>query len=467
MKYLKAIAFCTAVLVLLLPSLLFLKADPDLWFHVRLGLDYLRMGALPSHDIYSFGQLRPLPINLAWLSELLFGAVYEAFGPAGLLVLKDSIFLLFTLFLMYLAAREYSNYGGVLLLLLFFQPFITPFFNLRTAAVGFLFFILSLLILEMAAKRGWKYLLPLPLMLLFWTNLHGSFLPGLALIAFRALWLSREDRVLLPLSRVAAVLAACFAVTFINPEGAHLHLYAIEQLVSGQHVHVSEWSRLDIERLPWFLIIVFIPLFLLALGGKVENRFFFLLFLAAGFAGCFAVRFSGAFAILGFLLSCGLLKTSRLCSLIEKLNTLPALCIFLLFLALLNVPTAVEESKSAIDFPSGDRSFYPVAAAEFLRAHFHSGNIAVPFFWGGYVLWSLGPDFRVSVDGRNISVYEPEYFERAARGYKEANLSDFLASTTPADFILIERDSPMCAVVVDDGRWRQLYSDGTAVLFVR
>ncbi len=467
MKYLRPVTFVTAVFVLLLPSLLSLGSDPDLWFHVRLGLDYLRLGGFPSHDIYSFGQLRSVPINLAWLSEILFAAVYNTCGRAGLLALKDGIFLLFTVVLIYLAVREYRNYGAVLFLLLFFQPFITPFFNLRTATLGFLFFVLSLLVLEMAKEKGWRCLLPLPVMMLLWTNLHGSFLPGFVLIAFRALWLSNEDASRFPLFRVAVILSSCFAVTFINPEGINLHIYAVQQLIYGQHLHVSEWSRLDIDRLPWFLIIAFIPLLLLSIGGKAENRFFFLLFLLAGFAGCFAVRLSGAFAISGFLVSCSLLKTSKLSLLFEKLNTRSALCIFCLVVAFLNVPDALKGGSRTVGFPSGDEAFYPVEAVGYLRSHFSSGNVALPFFWGGYVLWSLGPDFKVSADGRNISVYDLHYFAKTARGYRKANLPDFLASSAPAGFILIQKDSSLQSVVIRDGRWTQIYSDETAVLFQR
>ena len=55
------------------------RTDPDLWGHVRFGLDWLRTRALPAIDP-SFTQDRPW-VNHEWLSEALMGGAFRSGGP--------------------------------------------------------------------------------------------------------------------------------------------------------------------------------------------------------------------------------------------------------------------------------------------------------------------------------------------------------------------------------------------------
>ena len=45
---------------------------------------------------------------------------------------------------------------------------------------------------------------------------------------------------------------------------------------------------------------------------------------------------------------------------------------------------------------------YPVGAADFVIANDLKGNLFNTYFWGGYLIWRLGPERKVFVDGRNI-----------------------------------------------------------------
>src|SRR5262245_21718954 len=68
------------------------QADPDLFGHVRFGLDILRDRDLPSVDPYSFTQDVPW-INHEWLSELIMGSTYALYGAPGLMLLKSIVVL--------------------------------------------------------------------------------------------------------------------------------------------------------------------------------------------------------------------------------------------------------------------------------------------------------------------------------------------------------------------------------------
>src|SRR5438874_2441475 len=64
--------------------------DPDLWGHVRFGLDFFRYHQLPRIDPYSFTQDRPW-INHEWLSDALSAAAYASPGTLRLAVLKAAV----------------------------------------------------------------------------------------------------------------------------------------------------------------------------------------------------------------------------------------------------------------------------------------------------------------------------------------------------------------------------------------
>jgi len=61
-------------------ALLTTTADPDLWGHVRFGLDMLSTGRLTTTDPYSYTSDIPW-LNHEWLSELIMGAAYRTFAP--------------------------------------------------------------------------------------------------------------------------------------------------------------------------------------------------------------------------------------------------------------------------------------------------------------------------------------------------------------------------------------------------
>ena len=70
--------------------LLATETDPDVWGHLRFGLDWWRTGTLPSVDPYSFTQGRPW-VNHEWLSEAAMAGAYRIGGTIGLVALKAAI----------------------------------------------------------------------------------------------------------------------------------------------------------------------------------------------------------------------------------------------------------------------------------------------------------------------------------------------------------------------------------------
>jgi hypothetical protein len=68
-------------------------ADPDLWAHVRFGLDLWDAKQVVRQDTYSYTSGDAAWINHEWLAEALFAGVYRTSGTAGLIGLKVALTL--------------------------------------------------------------------------------------------------------------------------------------------------------------------------------------------------------------------------------------------------------------------------------------------------------------------------------------------------------------------------------------
>src|SRR5262249_13705264 len=61
---------------------------------------------------------------------------------------------------------------------------------------------------------------------------------------------------------------------------------------------------------------------------------------------------------------------------------------------------------------------FPARAVALLRQSGVRGNMAVPFDWGEYILWHIGPGLKVSIDGRRETLYSDETY-RQSRDFEQ------------------------------------------------
>jgi hypothetical protein len=107
--------------------------------------------------------------------------------------------------------------------------------------------------------------------------------------------------------------------------------------------------------------------------------------------------------------------------------------------------------------------FMPAEAAGYLRINQPKGPLLNSYNWGGYVLWSLYPDYLSFVDGRtdlfDDAILE-EYLDvwRGNDGWQEV-LSKWGIQT-----VLIETDSPLTRELLREG-WTPVHEDDQATVF--
>ena len=158
-------------------------ADPDLWGHVRFGLDILASGSVAQQDVYSYRTGSQPWINHEWLSEVIFATVYDAGGPAGLIAFK----LVVSASIVGLCYRHLRRCGlapfrSALLLILISVPFRMGMGTVRPQLFTYLGTLVLLLLLQTATTERSRRLWALPLLFALWVNLHGGVLAGAGIL---------------------------------------------------------------------------------------------------------------------------------------------------------------------------------------------------------------------------------------------------------------------------------------------
>lgn len=108
---------------------------------------------------------------------------------------------------------------------------------------------------------------------------------------------------------------------------------------------------------------------------------------------------------------------------------------------------------------------FPHNAVSLLKESKISGNLAVEFNWGKYVLWHLGPDIQVSIDGRRETVYPEDVhnvnfsFLYGIRDW-DSHLVDF-----NTEMVLVKKSFAELNLMRQKQGWELLYEDSTSALF--
>ena len=111
---------------------------------------------------------------------------------------------------------------------------------------------------------------------------------------------------------------------------------------------------------------------------------------------------------------------------------------------------------------------FPARLVELLKQSEVAGNMAVPFDWGEYVIWHLGPRMKVSNDGRRETLYSDLSYQQSRDFEHGTGVWNALLKNAPAtDFVLAPLGSPTVNLLSLSQGWLALYKDTCCVVFVR
>jgi hypothetical protein len=108
---------------------------------------------------------------------------------------------------------------------------------------------------------------------------------------------------------------------------------------------------------------------------------------------------------------------------------------------------------------------YPVQAINFLRDHPQPGPLYNSYDWGDFITWYM-PDYPVSIDGRT-DLYGDEL---DTRSFMTTNADPSYANDPvliESNLVLLPPQRPLAYVLRIDPKFKVVYEDSVAVVFVR
>ena len=488
------------------------KADPDLWGHVQYGKEVIQDGHLHPTTTWSYAVQNYRWINHENFAELMLAVADNAGGQTGLLLLKSVLTLILLGLPLWYAVRRGAGLltcMAVTCIVAFgisFHWLIRPHMLSYVCAAG-LICLLTVGVPGVVARRpdnfsGRRWLWSIPALMCFWTNSHGGYVAGMAILA---VWLGLDAIDLFVNSNPqfagtvrhhTLLLGACCAACMVNPYGLELHTWMLSSL-GRPRPEISEWAPLSvfsIQSLPFWLIALVTALCL----ARTDQPRRWPGFVLMGLLAWQALSHHRHLPFLAIMAS--FVLTSHIESLVRQFTKSRTQR------TTAQSATAPDSGRHTFDLAAGgitvvlittllvprltrlhvDRSFYPVTAMQYMADHQLSGRTLVTFNWAQYALAvfaNTDPESRIAVDGRFRTCYPQSiidmYFDLIlgdspiTERYREAASGPFdsaraLEYRSP-DLVLLERTRhpEATAVIRSAGDWCLLYQDSVAELWGR
>jgi hypothetical protein len=434
--------------------------DNSMLTHLRTGLDMVSGHGIPRTDPYSYTAHGTKWVVQSWLPEWTYGWLHRL-GGFRLVVLEQAALLAVLAWLIARLARSGTPLRTVLaagLAIGIGAPFWSP----RPLLFGLLCMALTVTVVE---RRRTPWLL-VPIVWL-WVNSHGSFpLGGVWLVARGAgEWLDWKAWPRETVRYVWAFLGG-LVVSVLNPLGAKLLFFPLN--IAGKSEvfnRVVEWQSPDFHRTGdrFALVLLAVGLALLFRArltwrDSVPAMVFLVLSL-------YAVRNFPIFAIaLAPVLQRILRRPEGAAP--RKAPTESQLRVNRALLATITLGFVVFGALAVVG-DSLDLKGFPVVAADYLDTHGlldQPHRLAHQDSVGNYLEFRFGRRVGVFIDDR-VDMYPL----RVSRDYVDLLSAKPDALTVLArngvDVVLWERTLPLTQVLQASGAWRQLYDDGTWVVF--
>ena len=414
------------------------RADPDLWGHVRYGLDIIADRALHSIDPYSFTQDRPW-LNHEWLSELAMASAYLAAGSHGLMALK-AFFATLVIALAWraLSAASLGAKLGALAWMIFASVHMLS--TVRPQLWSWLAMAALAFVLAKPTPRAYSFL---PLAFCIWANAHGGWVVGLGVLGA---WMAGGGVIELGRrGRTLALVGACALATLVTPNGIRLWEFALETIRFERAISewrplyegasVAEWAAwvgtsLGVVAVLWRRrTIAWPPVLVMAMLAIAALR---VMRIGSLYATVAVVLLSPAIAAAWPALS-------------RPRRPIPSQHRWLVLVPLVAALVAGRQIVSATRgciASEGPWATDREAIAALSAAP--PGRLVTLLEWGQIAIWHLGPRIRVSLDGRRETVYSEAFLRLHDEVVAGSSRGLETLSTWNPDYVLL----PASAITV-------------------
>ncbi|MBI3780730.1 MAG: tetratricopeptide repeat protein [candidate division NC10 bacterium] len=462
---------------------IFTTSDPDFWWHLKNGEQLLAVRRIAGPDVFAYTSTNARWVQHYWLFDILLFLACRAVGFKGLTLLKAA-FVTSVFWILYRSTERSiertpewlsARYGEFnvppasralnCLLVALAAGASRPRFTPRAELASLLMFVLAYHLLATRRERSpYAPLWLLPLQL-FWTNVHGSFILGLLLpwpfVLADIPWIDRLKEKPTPQLRerprhwaILVVSAALLpAVSLLNPSGYRLLLFPFRMMAKSDLLQIAEWiSPLETMRRegsvtdPDFWILLALLGIALLVGGLWVRR----LDLAGGLlAVVFAVlalkhvRMISFFALTAppFIAATAVAIRTRM----SQRRDGAATCVrwagpsaVWLVLIILGVHRVGWDARFIFGLGIDEWSV-PSQAARFIEEKGLHGRMLNSHDLGGYLIWRLGPERKVFIDGRyeTYSLFPETLLADHRRAFRSADQFQTVAARYGITYVIL------------------------------
>ncbi len=468
----------------------------DIWWHLRTGQYIVSQKIFPFCNTFSHTALFHPWIAYSWLTEIIFYYV-SILGFNWLILLKTCLIIITFMVVLkttYLASNK--NFNLSVLITLFMMHVSSGSWLLRPQLFSFLFTAFFVYILnKFEYDNDTKILWFIPLIMLFWVNLHIYFVVGLFLIfiylfcsVFKGWFLFGENeeseikkqRLLLKITLISLF------VCFINPYTYRIFIEVLR--LTGQQwarSNISELQSLNFHcnRVFLFEIMFFILIFSLSVAKKRPSLITIILFITFTYQALYSVRDLPFWAIVmapiigrhlgDFFIELkgnqNFVEDETLIDLSQKSpfgeQRIYFLTNWVLLGALIVTIVSFFPRDAKLESCVNMKDF-PVGAVTFIKENRLPGKMFNSFNWGGYLIYSLYPEWKVFVDGRT-QAYGDEFLTECSDIWSLSLGWEKKFKKHEVNFVLWPRKLPLTEVFLLMNNWKLIYFDDIAVIFIR
>jgi len=346
----------------------------------------------------------------------------------------------------------------------------------------------------------------IPLLMFAWVNLHLGFIAGLGLIAAYAVTEALD--LIIPAERAAAIqrlrraapwLAAGVLATLVNPWGWGIYrAILLQRQVEKEHVYLlAEWVKLPLTwsaiassfslRQASGAIYILLAIAVVAAAFALVRRQLgaAIMLLGASYIAARYVRLGAVFAcvvvVVGGPVLSEILARLGLQTNISRMRSAAAVAVAALAILVavrcydLGTNRYYLLGSSNGTFGAGLSWWFPERAAQFIQEHDLPGEVFNSYDEGGFLSWSLGPERRVAIDGRDplYGVQAMEHNSKLLQSSPDSPLWQAEAVRHDVNTIILPlgryngietvRLQAFCNSVL----WKPVYLDEVSAVFVR
>jgi hypothetical protein len=376
----------------------------DLGWHLAAGDLIREQGNIPFEDPWSFTSTGRQWYNLSWLWDVIASVLFQYTKLSGLVLFVVGCGAVIVGYLASIGLSSGASATAVCISVfsacLLYPSFATP-PNIYLAASPNMFTMLFCVMFYAECLKKTRLFL-LPLIMVFWVNLHGGFLLGFLVVGvFCGAALLKRDWAGFKIYSFAGL--GCLVAIFINPLGWHIYDGVAATLGHFAQAHITEWlsyfQNVSLpESIPGILYILTFVAFELRyrVSCPIESRLLSWLFL---FLGLYQFRYMSFFFIFSTVPLA--LQLDRL--LPKRLN-FPEIQKSLLAAGIIGacaLPLTFMQVEPALELPQ----MLSEQDALYLQAHFPHARLLNHWNVGGLLIFYTRGAIPLFVDGRAATAY--------------------------------------------------------------